>query len=363
VGLRELGWALNAVDEELRRIAVRGLCVAYKGQNARGQRAPIRFEHLGRLADHYAGGATPMEQQNLLAMLMAHQGMLRVNEYAGGRLQEADVVFQTPAESGAGGGGGCVGVVLRIRDSKTGKLDAAPQLVYIAKRPDRFDVVGPLWEHFRGHGLVAGTSSAGDVCVKSRPVFTMLVAGQRTETPVSDRYFRGAVRDAMLRIGYGEARFGTHSLRSGGANDALDNGVPLDVVMKQGRWKSSAWMVYRRSTPQMMAFMARMQPVPLYEDMAGPSPGELPERADGPAERTLQLIKSWSTPPRVAAPAVIVAAAPVVARAAPRGVAVAVSGAAPAQAAVVGTKRPRGAPIARGIPAVIRARKKRALEG
>ena len=133
-----------------------------------------------------------------------------------------------------------VGVRLHLRMAKTGHLDTPPQVVLIGRRADQFDVVADLWHHVRQRG------GFGNPTV---PVFALGGAAYRQE-----------LAGWLGRIGVDPSLFGGHSTRRGACNDALDDGVPLDVVMKAGRWKSLAWAEYRGLTAAAMRRLAEVQP-------------------------------------------------------------------------------------------------------
>lgn len=273
-----LGWALDETDEALVAQMQRGLVKTYKGQNARGQKDPVTLFHLRLMMGQHASA---QEAQDLLQMRLAHGGFLRTGEHANGKLLVGDVEFLTEEKPGALGRvticlrERIVGVCLKLRQAKTGHLETPPQEALIGRRSDALDVVGPLWDYMVAHGL----QSTGH---ESEPLFTRLdERGRRTDKPCTSEQFRAAVAAWMKRIGSHGGNWGGHSLRRGACNDALDGGVPLEVVMKAGRWKSMAVMVYRRLTWAAMRVVAAVSP-------------QETSRNEGPLSRVYYALKEGS---------------------------------------------------------------------
>ena len=58
------------------------------------------------------------------------------------------------------------------------------------------------------------------------------------DKPISYSTIRGAFRRDLLSLGVEPSKFGLHSLRSGGATMAANNGVNDRIFQRHGRWKS-----------------------------------------------------------------------------------------------------------------------------
>ena len=56
--------------------------------------------------------------------------------------------------------------------------------------------------------------------------------------PLSYTRSREVIRDILGTIGLDKTKFGTHSLRSGGATMAGNSGVPDRLFKRHGRWRS-----------------------------------------------------------------------------------------------------------------------------
>ena len=64
---------------------------------------------------------------------------------------------------------------------------------------------------------------------------------------VSKHYFAKKIKELARQIGMEEhARLGTHAFRRGMAQDIIDNGGSLAVLMMAGGWTSSAYTAYLR---------------------------------------------------------------------------------------------------------------------
>ena len=59
------------------------------------------------------------------------------------------------------------------------------------------------------------------------------------DKPISYSSIRDGFRRDLKNIGVDPSKFGLHSLRSGGATSAANNGVNDRVFQRHGRWKSA----------------------------------------------------------------------------------------------------------------------------
>lgn len=78
-------------------------------------------------------------------------------------------------------------------------------------------------------------------------------AQHKPNTPLSTTTMNVRLRAALRRAGINEGAlhlFGMHSLRRGGATDAAAAGVPVRLIMLQGRWKSDCVRRYLYALPQ-----------------------------------------------------------------------------------------------------------------
>jgi len=87
-----------------------------------------------------------------------------------------------------------------------------------------------------------------DLWVKPRSfVFPALSARSMSYT-VSKSFIQRRIKSLVALIGLNPRVFSTHSLRAGGATDLFVAKVPYGHIMKMGRWKSLAFLMYFRDT-------------------------------------------------------------------------------------------------------------------
>jgi len=229
-------------------------------------KTPLRFLQLrdmGRQLGQLPGliGPPSAVQKDEAAMyflifLLLHQGMMRAGEIA--LLLVRDITFLRADGVVATSLDDVCGVQIEIYGSKTGHRTDKPQVVFIAKRSDEFDALRRLAGYLRRHGLT-------DPWRRNEAVFCKLNAqGSRTEARVGrsdiSAYARRILRDAGYPATEAEGYTG-HTFRAGGATDAIASGMPLPLVIQQGRWKSDAWKVYQRPSADVVHQWATWAPV------------------------------------------------------------------------------------------------------
>ena len=62
--------------------------------------------------------------------------------------------------------------------------------------------------------------------------------------PLKYPQFVKRLRGLLARLGLPHQRYAGHSFRRGGATYALQAGLPADVIMQLGDWKSDAYRAY-----------------------------------------------------------------------------------------------------------------------
>lgn len=177
------------------------------------QARPLRLDDLAAYPDD-----TLLHLRNHAVLLVGFVGLLRCSELIG-----LDVEDVCPAERG--------GLVLVLRRSKTDR-EHRGQSTYLpaSSRPSHCAVYavqrwiaaagiseGPLFRTRRGHRL-----AGSDV--------------------------RRIVGSLCEHLGLDREGYTTHSLRAGGATHLAEQGTPVPVIARQGRWKS-ADMVLRYCRP------------------------------------------------------------------------------------------------------------------
>jgi hypothetical protein len=249
----------------------KGIAKLGKGNNPNPRKLPIRLAHLTTISTKLAeqtmsGERHPNSNAHRLftQMLVAHGGFLRTAEHTwrdgkSSGLLVKHVDFLSTDGLSILDWRNVRGARLAIPDSKTGKLDAEPQYAFLARREDsRTCPVWRLWHYFLVNQLFSPQRSEEPVFVEHTD------AGVRdTRRPVTYRSFVDGVKYLLPLASLDPSRYAGHSFRAGGCTDAFDSGVPLDVVIAQGRWKSDAWKRYRRQTAEMIMHLARVKAKPL----------------------------------------------------------------------------------------------------
>jgi hypothetical protein len=222
------------------------------------RKLPMRMAYLERIKEWYALGPTYERRRDQVWQGVGHQGMLRVGELVALRMRDILIVRDSSGSVSA--------VQVRIVTSKTADptntATGGAQLVTLAQRNDRCDVVGPLLAWMRECGALAETGQrvadrGGDLLFPSSP---------ESKVPLTKDYVSETLRAGLLGIGLDPifvASFSGRSLRAGGATDMRDSGVDWHVIVMQGRWRSDAWKVYFRDSPDVVDHLRKLRPVAL----------------------------------------------------------------------------------------------------
>ena len=263
------GCVMDESDEVALTMLRRGLAKLGKHNNPKPRKQPIRLSHLAALAGRLAAMGYDTTARSDLSrlfteMLVAHGGMLRTKEHTARNLKVRNVTFYSYWQQPVGPTtpfAQISGIGLDLINTKTGKFDAEPQRVFLPVRLGAAAAVCPvrhLWAYFRHHDLFAPYHA-------DEPLFVVLDSnGARGGCkPTTYERFVDDVRKLLPLIGLNPKDYAGHSFQAGGCTDAFDSGVPGDVIITQGRWKSDAWKRYRRSTPEMLGQLARVIAVPL----------------------------------------------------------------------------------------------------
>ncbi len=62
--------------------------------------------------------------------------------------------------------------------------------------------------------------------------------------PLSPASISKEIKKLVEAIGFNPKQFSGHSARRGGVTDAIKAGIPPEIIMRHGRWKSTAWYGY-----------------------------------------------------------------------------------------------------------------------
>jgi integrase len=173
-------------------------------------------------------------------ILLAYNGLLRISEHADGALCWGDITFFADHLS------------IRIRHDKTNQF-GPPVYVVVGRRSDGLCAYEALVRLHDAFFSSSSASSQRDSIFTSsappdEPLFCRLTASgvRRSSYPVSRSRFVSGLRLLLGEAGFEVALFGSHSLRSGFATDALDAGVDPKTLMLLGRWSSASFLIYWR---------------------------------------------------------------------------------------------------------------------
>lgn len=70
----------------------------------------------------------------------------------------------------------------------------------------------------------------------------------RNGQPISTAFFRSILRSCVIANNMDPNLYTAHSFRIGGATHAYESNMPASQIQKLGRWKSTAYLKYIRST-------------------------------------------------------------------------------------------------------------------
>lgn len=146
-----------------------------------------------------------------------------------------------------------------VLDSRKNDQFREGSLVVVTELPQSYACPVQLAQILVFHAGLAGTS---------RPLFSAVTVrdGVSTygDTPASYQYLRKGVLDAFAAVGLSSLQFGLHSLRSGGATLAANQGISERLWMEHGGWRSqrSAFGYVKTSVEAKACVTKAMFPAP-----------------------------------------------------------------------------------------------------
>lgn len=251
----QLGWPNTrppgALDFRLLNNIAKKLVLMYP--SGLSKRLPVRLHHLGRILDamQARSASASLDDRRLwafqwLVFNVSHQGCLRVMELVGLRAQDVTFQFDDPSSALPSG---CRIELFYTKTSTT----AEPFIVhYLAGR-----TASMWWRSCTAtcaHGGFWTPPVAASFCSTSPSPTRLRAAPARSclRRPPTPPQWPSICATGWAATGQASPaelpRYSAHSLRHGGCTDLLNSGVPLDVVMLQGRWRSISWLTYRHET-------------------------------------------------------------------------------------------------------------------
>ena len=251
------GFAITLGDRHVLNGVIRALAKLHPTDDA-DRKLPMRMAYLQQIRSWYKLAPSWERMRDLVWQSVGHQGMLRVGELIALHMRDILVIRDAL--------GSVVAVQVKIVTSKTADhtntATGGAQLVTLAKREDDCDAVGPLLDWMRESGAL----TEGDLLVTDCGGDLLFPSSRRGKVSITKEYVSETLRAGLLGIGLDPsfvASFSGRSLRAGGATDMRDSGVDWHVIVLQGRWRSDAWKVYFRDSPDVVGHLLKLRPVAL----------------------------------------------------------------------------------------------------
>ena len=187
------------------------------------KKEPITPDHIKRIHVEMtvSGKMSLLHLRDFTMILLCYSGFLRFEEVA--RLTLSDIVFNP------------LFMKIFIEESKTDQYRIGAW-VFVAKMNSNFCPV----EFTRNYIGRAEITDLDDYLFRGVSYFKTLKDHKlrKHNKPISYSTARSSILNYMKNIGLDESKFGTHSLRRGGATRAANNGIKDRLFQKHGRWKS-----------------------------------------------------------------------------------------------------------------------------
>ncbi|XP_072031672.1 uncharacterized protein [Amphiura filiformis] len=188
------------------------------------KKEPITAEILVKVYDHYCAD---LSIKNLLTIrtvtmcLIAYAGFLRFDELS--EIKREHVTFELSHMS------------ILIPSSKT-DIYRQGKSVIIARLTSRVCPVRMLQKYLE----LAQVQDSCSFIFRSLSATKMGYKLRKDNRPMSYTRVREVILDALKPIVGDTSKFGVHSLRSGGATEAANAGVPERLFKRHGRWRSDS---------------------------------------------------------------------------------------------------------------------------
>lgn len=184
------------------------------------KKEPITPEILRQLVESFGGtGALLSDIRTLAICLLSFAGFFRYDEVA--NLRESDVtIFEDHME-------------IYVESSKTDQYRDGARVVIARVGSDTC----PVKKMERYISIAAIGADEGKYLFRGL-VSTKVGARLRSSGTLSYTRVRELVLEMLQKIGLDKAKYGVHSLRSGGATAAANAGVPDRCFKRHGRWRS-----------------------------------------------------------------------------------------------------------------------------
>lgn len=213
-------------ESELARLRLVTRQLAYEDTSAVNRKLPLTLSVINRAIEYLNVIDGGEDLLIAVTMLLAHNGLLRANEYLRG-IQVKDITWQSNS------------LTLSMPRTKTCR-DGPGEVVVITDYPGN-SAFKFMRRWFRTQNLW-GKNEAFVI------PFVLQQANHQFDQhrPASVRWWDRALSRVLQRTGLNPSLYSGHSFRAGGATDLFLQGVPYASVKRYGRWKSDTALIYLR---------------------------------------------------------------------------------------------------------------------
>jgi hypothetical protein len=213
-------------DSDLARLRLATKQLSFEDNSTVRRKLPLTLTIIAKVIDslHWQAGGEPL----LIAttMLMAHNGLLRANEYLYG-IQVKHITWQANS---------LTVWVPRTKTCRSGAGEVIHITDYRGKSAYKFMIKWFNWQQLWNKPnafIIPGK------CKGSTNQFDL-------QKPATSKWWDRVLSNSLNIIGLDSSLYSGHSFRAGGATDLFLQGVPYATVKRHGRWKSDTALIYLR---------------------------------------------------------------------------------------------------------------------
>jgi integrase len=178
------------------------------------------------------------------SLLVGFYGMLRASELLSLRWSDLSVDWT------ANGGAGCMWVRVRVRRSKVDQFGRGRSTTISLANPHLNTALAFWWARYLYAPFLSGPAADALTAADS---FMLRLDAASADVGCDYLQWLTFLRTRITMLGLDARKYGTHSLRRGGATAAIAAGVPLTSVMAMAGWKSfSSAMLYTTADEEVL---------------------------------------------------------------------------------------------------------------
>ena len=211
----------NPLDDLFIKAMLEGAKRTIGKATVKRQKEPVTTDIMREVVDRYGGNGNLLELRFVITCLVGFAGFLRISELQ--EIRVRDLTFD----------GDCMKIL--IPKSKNDQVREG-HVVYISRSGGRYCVVAWV-ERYLSETKLGKDPDSFLMCrlAKTRMGHNALGNRSISKTTINDDFHK-FMRPLCKNLS--SESYGLHSLRSGGASAAINNGVSERLVGKHGRWKS-----------------------------------------------------------------------------------------------------------------------------